>query len=217
MAKQKYALNRGEKIVFKVSDVRHGFWSSYSHALTITTHSVILEKYGMLDNFKGIERFNYADISQAIIGEASNGEKQLELYMGNRVEDFALQSDDDNELKILLMAINDQMSDDAPKHNFNYYQELVDEAKDIDRIMELRSKSTGAKAETVSGLDLAEAVVKNVIKSGDFSAKGLAKGMAGLAKSFGPMAIAPPRLCFPFSVILFLNVSHLCPTLSVAP
>ena len=100
MAKQKYALNLGEKIVYKTSCVRHGFWGAYIHALIITNQSVILEKYGMLNNFKGIERYNYPDITQAIKGEASNGEDQLELYVNGKVEDFALQSGDDNELKV---------------------------------------------------------------------------------------------------------------------
>ena len=62
MAKQKYALNSGEKIVYKTSCVRHGFWGAYTHALTITNQSVILEKYGMLNNFKGIERFDIVNI-----------------------------------------------------------------------------------------------------------------------------------------------------------
>ena len=113
MAKQKYALNPGEKIVYKTSCVRHGFWGAYTHALTITNQSVILERYGMLNNFKGIDRYNYSDITQAIKGEASNGEDQLELYINGKVEDFALQSGDDNELKVLIMAINDQMGADA--------------------------------------------------------------------------------------------------------
>ena len=115
MAKQKYALNPGEKIVYKTSCVRHGFWGAYTHALTITNQSVILEKYGMVNNFKGIERFDYPVINQAVQGEASNGEKQLELYIGGKVEDFALQSGDENEMKILVMAINDQMGPDADK------------------------------------------------------------------------------------------------------
>lgn len=160
MAKQKYALNPGEKIVFKVSCVRHGFWGAYTHALTITNQSVILEKYGMLNNFKGIERFDYTVINQAIQGEASNGEKQLELYIGSKVEDFALQSGDDNELKVLLMAINDQMGPDAEYYDFNYYQSIVTEAKDTDRILELR---------------------KNLIRPGDFSAKGLTKAVTKAA------------------------------------
>ena len=105
MAKQKYALNPGEKIVYKTSCVRHGFWGAYTHALTITNQSVILEKYGMLNNFKGIERYNYSDITQAIKGEASNGEDQLELYINGNVEDFALQSGDDNELQVVVVKL----------------------------------------------------------------------------------------------------------------
>lgn len=184
MAKQKYALNPGEKIVFKVSCVRHGFWRAYTHALTITNQSVILEKYGMLNNFKGIERFDYTVINQAIQGEASNGEKQLELYIGSKVEDFALQSGDDNELKVLLMAINDQMGSDAEYYDFNYYQSIVTEAKDTDRILELRAKAQDeAPASGVGGtsLEFAGAAAKNLIRSGDFSAKGLTKAVTKAA------------------------------------
>ena len=184
MAKQKYALNPGEKIVFKVSCVRHGFWGAYTHALTITNQSVILEKYGMLNNFKGIERFDYTVIDQAIQGEASNGEKQLELYIGSKVEDFALQSGDDNELKVLLMAINDQMGSDAEYYDFNYYQSIVTEAKDTDRILELRAKAQDeAPASGVGGtsLEFAGAAAKNLIRSGDFSAKGLTKAVTKAA------------------------------------
>lgn len=182
MAKQKYALNPGEKIVFKTSCVRHGFWGAYTHALTITNQSVILEKYGMLNNFKGIERFDYGTISQAIQGEASNGEKQLELYINGKVEDFALQSGDDNEMKILVMAINDQMGPDAEYFDFNYYQSIVSEAKDTDRMLELRAR---AQNETPmsgsSGFDFAGAAAKNLIKSGDFSAKGITKAVTKAA------------------------------------
>lgn len=44
----------------------------------------------MLNNFKGIDKYNYCDITQAIKGEASNGEKQLELYINGQVANFAL-------------------------------------------------------------------------------------------------------------------------------
>ena len=178
MAKQKYALNPGEKIVFKTSCVRHGFWGAYTHALTITNQSVILEKYGMLNNFKGIERYNYNNINQAIQGEASNGEKQLELYIDNKVEDFALQSGDENELKVLVMAINDQMSNDSEKYDFNYYQNIVTEAKDTDRILELRAKAQNEEGFAgSSGLEIAGSVVKNVLKSGNISPKSISKGI----------------------------------------
>lgn len=141
MAKQKYALNSGEKIVYKVSCVRHGFLGAYTHALTITNQSVILEKYGMLNNFKEIERYDYSIINQAIQGKASNGEKQLELYIGSKVEDFTLQSGNENELKVLVMAINDQMGPDAEYYDYNYYQGIITETKDADRILELRLKA----------------------------------------------------------------------------
>lgn len=182
MAKQKYALNPGEKIVYKTSCVRHGFWGAYTHALTITNQSVILEKYGMLNNFKGIERFDYPVINQAIQGEASNGEKQLELYIGGKVEDFALQSGDENEMKILVMAINDQMGPDADHYDFNYYQSIVTEAKDTDRILELRAKAQEEyPVSGGSGLEIAGAAAKNLLKSGDFSVKGVTKAVTKAA------------------------------------
>lgn len=179
MAKQKYALNPGEKIVHKVTCVRHGFWGAYTNTLTVTNQSVILENYGMFNNFKGIERYNYSEISQAIKGEASNGEEQLEIYINGEVEEFALQSGDDNELKVLLMAINDQMGPDAEYYDFNYYQSIVTEAKDTDRILELRAKAQDDMPASVNGngFDFAGDVAKNLIKSGNFTAKGLTKAV----------------------------------------
>lgn len=182
MAKQKYALNPGERIVYKTSNVRHGFWGLYTDALTITNRSVILEKYGMLFNFKGIERFDYDSINQAIQGKASNGEKQLELYIGDNVEEFALQSGDENELKVLVMSINDQMGPDAEKYDFNYYQSIVTEAKDTDRIIELRAKAQDeVPTAASSGLEFAGIAAKNLMKSGDFSAKGVTKAVSKAA------------------------------------
>lgn len=182
MAKQKYALNPGERIVYKTSNVRHGFWGLYTDALTITNRSVILEKYGMLFNFKGIERFDYDSINQAIQGKASNGEKQLELYIGDNVEEFALQSGDENELKVLVMSINDQMGPDAEKYDYNYYQSIVTEAKDTDRIIELRAKAQDdVPTAASSGLEFAGIAAKNLMKSGDFSAKGVTKAVSKAA------------------------------------
>lgn len=189
MAKQKYALNPNEKIVYKISSIRHGFWGAYTHALTITNQSVILEKYGMLNNFKGIERYDYSIINQAIQGKASNGEMQLELYIGNKVEEFALQSGDENELKVLVMAINDQMGPDAEYYDFNYYQSIVTEAKDTDRILELRAKAQNDDpVSSGSSFGIAGTAAKNLLKSGDFSAKGFSKAVnkaAGKSKKKG--------------------------------
>ncbi len=83
--------------------------------------------------------------------------KQLELYIGGKVEDFALQSGDENEMKVLVMAINDQMGPDANYYDFNYYQRIVTEAKDTDRILELRAKAQEETPVSVggSGLEIA--------------------------------------------------------------
>lgn len=178
MAKQKYALNPGERIVFKASNVRHGFWGAYTHVLTITNQSVILEKYGVLNNFKGIERFDFSIIDQAIQGKASNGEKQLELYIGGSVEDFALQSGDENEMRVLVMAINDQMGPDAEYFDFDYYQSLFTDAKDADRFLKLKEKAQEENPVSGgAGLEIAGTAAKNLLLSGDFSAKGISRAV----------------------------------------
>ncbi len=177
MGKQKYNLYEGEHVVLKVTGVSRGFWGLNSNALTITNKGVIFEKYGMLDNFKGIERFDYSDITQAIQGVASNGNKQLELYINGQVECFVLESDDENEIKVLILAINDQMGSDADKYDLNYYTKLLEDAKESDRIIELRAK---AEAEGLANdpASLLGTAAKNILKSGDLSIKGVAKGVA---------------------------------------
>lgn len=183
MAKLNYKLNNDEKIVYKTSCVRHGFWSAYTDALTITNQSVILEKYGLFNNFKGIERYDYADINQAIQGEAPNGEKQLELYIGNKVEEFALQSGDKNELNILVIAINDQMSEDAEYYDFKYYQNLKKEIKNDERLIELQQRALEENTnDSTTGFALAGEAAKNILKSGDFSIKGVTKGIKKTVK-----------------------------------
>jgi hypothetical protein len=127
-------------------------------------------------------QFDYSIINQAIQGEASNGEKQLELYIAGKVENFVLQSGDENELKVLVMAVNDQMSPNAEHYDFNYYQSIVTEAKDTDRILELRAKAQeDAHVSGSSGLEIAGVAAKNLLKSGDFSAKGVTKAVTKAA------------------------------------
>lgn len=76
------------------------------------------------------------------------------------------------------MAINDQMGPDAEYYDFNYYQSIVTEAKDTDRILELRSKAqdemptAGGSEKEIAGM-----VAKNLIKSGDFTATGVTKAV----------------------------------------
>ena len=67
MAKQKYKLNPNEKIVYKTSCVRHGFWGAYTNILIVTNQAVILEKHSTFDFYKGIERYNYTDIYDKLV------------------------------------------------------------------------------------------------------------------------------------------------------
>lgn len=186
MAKQKYAMNLGEKIVFKVECVRHGFWGAYTHTLVVTNQCVILEEYGMFNNFKGIKRYPYNEINQAILGKASNGEKQLELYMANGdKEDFAPQSGDDNVLKTLSMSINDQIAGDAECYDYSYYERIIDGSEAEIKAIERNAASTYASGTDInvqSGLNFAGDVAKNMLKSGDISLKGLSKGINKASK-----------------------------------
>lgn len=178
MANQKYNLNKDEKIVFKISGVRHGFCGAYTDTLVVTNQCVILEKYGIFNKFKGIERYHYKDIKQAIEGVSQYGDEQLELYIGNEIEEFLLQSDNENELRILVMSINDQMGPDGKYYDFKYYKDLLKEDKDIDRLIELRKKINNEENEdSKTGLAFIGDVTKNVIKSGDFSIMGVTKGI----------------------------------------
>ena len=183
MAKLKYNLNNDEKIVYKTSCVRHGFWGAYTNSLIVTNQAVILEKYGMLNNFKGIERYSYDSIKQAIQGEATNGQKQLELYIGDKVEDFALQSGDENELKMLVMAINDQMGTDAEYFDYNYYKKISMNDKEINRLLELRAMAgKNDDGLSKSNLNIAKDATKNVIKSNDYTLNGIKKSINKAAK-----------------------------------
>jgi Zn finger protein HypA/HybF involved in hydrogenase expression len=109
MSKQNYVLKKDEVVLCKESCVRHGFWSGYTDILIVTNQAVVLEKYGIFCNFKCIERYPYKTIKSAIIGKAANGEKQLELYLAEKREDFALQSGNEYSLENLLNTINDQL------------------------------------------------------------------------------------------------------------
>lgn len=179
MAKQRYALNQGEKIVFKEGCIRHGFWGLYTHTLVVTNQAVILEQYGILNNFKGIIRYPYSGIKQAIIGKAFNGENQLELYINGKIEDFAPQSGDDNVLKTLVMAINDQLSSDAESYDYNYYQTILDGSaaaeKEIEHSMSASNNAGPFNAQ--SGLSFVGDVAKKVSRSGDLSLRGVQKGI----------------------------------------
>ncbi len=167
MGTPKYSLNQGERILYRVTEVSHGLFGTYRDALTVTNFSVILEKYGMFDQFKGIERYDYYYITKA---KAENGYSQLELYMNRKKEVFEFQSADETEIRVLVTAINDQMVEGNDNHDYNYYQNL----KDADRLATLKAKIKD-KDDDDDTWKFAGKTVKNLLKSGDFSMKGVEK------------------------------------------
>jgi hypothetical protein len=179
MAKQKYLLNKGERIIYKEKNMRHGFWGIYTNTLAVTNQAVILEKYGLVNNFQGIIRYPLDEINQVLIGESFNGEKQLELYFDDKTEKFAPHSNDDIVLKTLLMAITDQMSSDAEYYDYNYYQGIIDGSASTEKeIRQFMSSNNNINDSDVqSGISFAGSVAKNVLKSGDISLKGVQKGI----------------------------------------
>lgn len=187
MIKQKYKLNEGEKIVFKITDVKHvkhGFLESfigdsYSNILIITNQGIILEKYGTFENFKGVQRYNYNEINQAIQTKSYNGSNKLEIYMENKIEEFKFYPDDENVLRILMKSINDQMGPDAELYDFQYYQDVLNGIKDEERLLKLRELVDDEDPKT--NLGFAGNAVKNIIKSGNFSVGGIAKGISKAA------------------------------------
>ena len=126
MSKDKYRLEPNEKVLLKNSCVRHGFWSAYTDELVLTTQNLIHIRRGMLGNFKGLVYYPLSSISQAIIGEASNGERQLEVYHNGEMDDFAFQSGNDYVLRIWNMAISDRFGLNADAFDSIYYQWLID-------------------------------------------------------------------------------------------
>ena len=89
-----------------------------------------------------------------------------------------MQSGNENELKVLVMAINDQMGPDAEYYDYNYYQGIITETKDADRILELRLKAQDEMPTAGgSGIEIASSAAKNLIKSGNFTATGVTKAV----------------------------------------
>lgn len=134
MARDKYLLADDEYVILKESCVRHGFWAAYTDELVLTSKNILLIKYGLFNNYKETKKFPLDDIvkvngkPQVIIGEASNGEKQLEVYTKTGMEDFAFQSGDKKTLKTWLMAIQDRFSDMNDSYDHNYYQQFIDDS-----------------------------------------------------------------------------------------
>jgi len=176
MAKEKYTLRPGEKLLLKELNVLHGFWAAYTDELVLTTQRIIHIKRGMLNNFKGLVEYPLDEISQVIIGKAFNGTKQLEVYHRGKMENFGFQSERERALEVWSMAIADRYSENAHIFDFNYYQNFSDE--NIENM--LLDPQFGNNKSSGNGIDsrfLGE-VAKNVVKSGNLTVGGVIKGAA---------------------------------------
>lgn len=177
MAAQKVKLEPGEKIMLRGSCVRHGFWAPYTDELVLTNKAFIHVKLGMLGNYKGTTRYQFDQVDQIVVGEASNGEKQIEVYHSGGQEDFAFQSDpNDRVIKVWELAINDQMSGRGEHFDAAYYRDLVEMAE--------RDEKEERESDAAASIDASFVgnVAKSVLSSGDLSVKGITRGVKRAAK-----------------------------------
>lgn len=182
MSKIKYKLEKGEKIVYKVSEVKRGFWGLHTDVLLITNKKLVWEKYSSLGFYKGSEELNYNQINQAIKGTDFNGCKCLELYTNNKKEEFSILGNEE-ELDVLIEAINDQIEGNSEFLDYKYYENKIrkikdkkNEEKDLKRLAELKQYDDN-DINASSGMGFVGAAAKNILKSGDYSIKGIAKGI----------------------------------------
>ena len=185
MAIQKYVLGSGESIILKATSVRHGFWGLYTNELILTTDNVVCVELGMFGNHKTNNIYPLYKIRQAIIGKAQNGEKQLELYMDDgSVEDFAFQEDSDMQLRVWTTAITDRFEDNNEAYDHDYYQSLLESCKydDYEKPEYLESGARNGSSGGFDGKQFMGDVASNILASGNFSTRGVLKGVKKAAK-----------------------------------
>ena len=185
MAKQKYILGPGESLILKASSVRHGFWGIYTNELLLTTDNVVSIELGMFGNHKTNNIYPLYKIRQAIIGKAQNGEKQLELYLDDgSVEDFAFQEDNDMQLRVWTTAIADRFEDNNEAYNHEYYQSLLESCKydDYEKPDYMQNEADNKSSGSFDGKQFMGDVATNILASGNFSTRGVMKGVKKAAK-----------------------------------
>lgn len=180
MIVQNYTLNPGEKIIIQEPKVCHGVFGIYSDTLTITNHAVILEKFGLFGNYKGIIRYPYNQIENTVIGRTSDNKEVLRISINEKNEDFYFDSNDTRKINMMLMAINDQLAEDSDDYDFNlnYYENIINLENEVKREVDkyLKQKYKAKTNDTVqAGKSFVSEVANNIIKSKSFSKKGIKK------------------------------------------
>lgn len=178
VARSRINLLPDEKILLRGSCVKHGFWGAYTDELVLTNLALIHINLGLFGNYKNTTRYSFDSVNQIVVGEASNGEKQLEVYHSGGEDDFAFQSGNKKVLKVWELAINDQMSGHSGGFDAAYYGDLLELAEN--------EKDNGRSEDTdEGGIDVSFIgnVAKNVLSSGDLSVNGVMRGVKKTAKN----------------------------------
>ncbi|MGO4861792.1 SHOCT domain-containing protein [Atopobiaceae bacterium Sow4_H2] len=140
----------------------------------LTNMALIHINLGLFGNYKDTTRYSFDSVNQIVVGEASNGEKQLEVYHPGGQDDFAFQSGNKRVLKVWELAISDQMSGHGSNFDAAYYRDLLELAEN-----EKDDKKADAGEADISFLG---DVAKSVLSSGDISVNGVIRGVKRTAK-----------------------------------
>lgn len=143
--------------------------------------NVILEKTGVTRLIHGVTKYDYSQIRQAIVNNKELNEMKLELYLEDKKEIFSITFGDELVFKTLALAINDQLDNNTKIYDFDFYQSVLEQAKIEYKNIEMNLKNKNDE-ETKKGKEFAGEVIKNIVKSKDFSVKGATKGITKAAQ-----------------------------------
>lgn len=184
-----------EKIVFKVNNVRRGSFSLSPNTLVVTNKGLIFEERGLIGNLKGSTSFDYSIIEKVEDSSSSDSLKHIEVYLDTHIEKYTFQTSDDDEIKILLLAINDQLTGEGSHLTLRNYKELLDKVRKNTEDYKLKVQSlTDTPLISKNEPEYAEEIIKNVIASGKFDKKSFKKAAKKVKKQNSFMGLMKEEL-----------------------
>lgn len=175
-----YNLKPGENIILKTSGVWSNSLGSNQSDLILTNERIICIQYkafSFTKAVKSMERIELSDVRQAIVGRDSMKEPRLEIYTARGNYTYRFSSDQYRNSSIWAMAVADQLSEDADIYDFAYYQKFSQE--EVERVMK---EMEAEEAKPVDGGNLVNDIARDVLATGDFSIRGIKKGLKKAAK-----------------------------------
>ena len=167
-----YNLEQGEMILYKVENVHQKKLDTENNVLIATNKNLIYEKRGLFNQFKGVVKYNYNDITQVVNNEY-RGDRTIEVHLTNgSLERFIYYYTAENKVNILIKAIEDSKESKTNPHNMNYYKSIENDVKENKRLMELQNKANNSV--NVSGLGVASNLIRG---------KGIKKALTGKSDS----------------------------------